>query len=207
MTTNQPAARRAPQKRTAETKEKILKATIELLAEVGAPSITHRAIAERAGTSLAATTYHFKDKPEILAEAYRWMIDHYIEEYRTSLPGDDSGYLSQEELYDYLVKVYLGETKQTKERRIAWYEFMIESYREPALQPIAEAWYSETIDFYRGLFERAGSNNPPIDAREYVDFLVGFQFGYLSTGDFPLEGVDPTLLLTRLLDSMFKPHE
>lgn len=53
----------------------IIGATLDMLAESDAAGVTHRAIAEHAGLPLAATTYHFASKLEILEAAYQHVID------------------------------------------------------------------------------------------------------------------------------------
>ncbi len=63
------AGRGAAAKRAA-----IVGATLDMLAEGDAAGVTHRRIAERAGLPLAATTYHFASKQEILEAAYQQII-------------------------------------------------------------------------------------------------------------------------------------
>src|SRR5215204_4202733 len=52
----------------AARREHILRATIELIGERGPDAVTHRAVAERAGLPLSATTYWFESKEQLLQE-------------------------------------------------------------------------------------------------------------------------------------------
>ena len=52
----------------AARREPILRATLELIGERGPDAVTHRAVAERAGLPLSATTYWFDSKEELLQE-------------------------------------------------------------------------------------------------------------------------------------------
>jgi AcrR family transcriptional regulator len=54
-------------------KKLILEAAIRLIGERGVGHLTHRNVAAEAGLSLAATTFFFKDKPEIIFEAFRYL--------------------------------------------------------------------------------------------------------------------------------------
>src|SRR5919106_7033057 len=49
-------------------REAILRATLALIGERGLDAVTHRAVAERAGVPLSATTYWFASKDELLQE-------------------------------------------------------------------------------------------------------------------------------------------
>ncbi|WP_189637771.1 TetR/AcrR family transcriptional regulator [Thalassotalea sp. HSM 43] len=52
-----------------KTREKILKAAIEVIASVGIKGTTHRAVAKKADAQLSLTTYYFKDIKELIREA------------------------------------------------------------------------------------------------------------------------------------------
>lgn len=58
---------------TEETREAIVKATLDLARERGFEDITVRAIAERAGVALSAMNYHFGGKAEAIAEAFAFV--------------------------------------------------------------------------------------------------------------------------------------
>lgn len=57
------------QDRSRSTKDALLQAAIDLLAEGGARAITHRAVAARAGVSATSTTYYFGSIQELTDEA------------------------------------------------------------------------------------------------------------------------------------------
>lgn len=61
--------------RGVRTRDAILDAAIALLREDGAAAVTHRAVAARAGTSLAATTYHFATLDDLLVAAFELLTD------------------------------------------------------------------------------------------------------------------------------------
>src|ERR1051326_5901856 len=54
---------------SAPTREKLMTAAAELIAELGWGRVTTRAVAERAGLPHGAVSYHFRGKQELLIEA------------------------------------------------------------------------------------------------------------------------------------------
>lgn len=74
------------------TREAILDAAIELLRRDGAASLSHRSIAARAGTSLAATTYHFDSLDDLLVAAFEQLSERTLAQLtsysRAVLAGD-----------------------------------------------------------------------------------------------------------------------
>ena len=53
---------------SAPTREKLMAAAAELIAELGWGRVTTRAVAERAGLPHGAVSYHFRGKQELLTE-------------------------------------------------------------------------------------------------------------------------------------------
>lgn len=60
----------------------IVEAAAALLSEQGPAAITHRAVSERSGCSLSATTYYFDGIDELMAEAAARNIETWIERAR-----------------------------------------------------------------------------------------------------------------------------
>src|SRR3546814_12494567 len=58
--------RRTQEERSAETRESLVAAAIEVLAEVGYVAATTAAIAERASVSRGAIQYHFESKNDLV---------------------------------------------------------------------------------------------------------------------------------------------
>lgn len=59
------------QERSRQRRDELLAAAIELFAEGGARSVTHRAVARRAGLPPATTTYYFASIEDLLRDALR----------------------------------------------------------------------------------------------------------------------------------------
>ena len=60
---------------TADRREQILQAALELIATAGVAGITHRRIAAEAGVPLGSTTYYFESLGQLIREAFVYHID------------------------------------------------------------------------------------------------------------------------------------
>ena len=86
-----PRPRRTQAERRAETRARLLDATIECLIEDGYAGTTIRQVTERAGVSQGAQSHHFPHRVDLVASAFEHLaeqrIDRYAERART-LSGD-----------------------------------------------------------------------------------------------------------------------
>jgi len=67
--------RRGTRRRGEQTRQKILDATLSVIASEGVRGTTHRAIAKQAGVQLSLTTYYFKDLNELISLAFQSFMD------------------------------------------------------------------------------------------------------------------------------------
>ena len=68
----------ARQARSVETKRRIVRAAIDIIAERDLADLTHRLVAERAEVGLAATTYYYKTKDDIVADVSNTLLNDYV---------------------------------------------------------------------------------------------------------------------------------
>ena len=54
---------------SSDTRERILRATVELIGEEGVPAVTNRRVAGAAGVALGSLTYHFPSQVDLLRES------------------------------------------------------------------------------------------------------------------------------------------
>jgi DNA-binding transcriptional regulator YbjK len=67
--------RQPAQDRGRRRRDALLDAGVELLTEGGFAAVSHRAVADRAGLPLAATTYYFRSRADLIAAAFERMAD------------------------------------------------------------------------------------------------------------------------------------
>lgn len=208
MTTNvaaQAQSGRAPQKRAEITRDKICEAVIMMLGQGGAKAVTHRAVAEYAGVSLASTTYHFSDKAALLTAAFEWLVKHYVEQARDKLEEAIAGDLSKAALTRHLISVS-RQGMSVPEQRVAvcaWYEFMLEASRDASLQQTADAWYTDTCRHYELILERFGATRPKENTRRLVDFLIGYEFVSLAIRPRKIGGSEIEDVYARFVESLY----
>ncbi|MEV6181932.1 TetR family transcriptional regulator [Streptomyces sp. NPDC052015] len=61
-----------------QRRERIIAATLDLIAEEGIARVSHRKIAARAGVPLGSMTYHFSGMDHLLREAFGRFTDHIV---------------------------------------------------------------------------------------------------------------------------------
>ncbi len=75
---------------TSETRERLLAATIDLLAGPGITSVSARAVAAAAGVNQALVFYHFASVPALVREATRLSTQRGVDYYRPALESASS---------------------------------------------------------------------------------------------------------------------
>jgi AcrR family transcriptional regulator len=79
--------RRTQGERSAETRGRLLDATIESIADVGYAATTTRRVAELAGVSQGAQTHHFPYRVDLVCAAIEQLATRRTEALRASVPG------------------------------------------------------------------------------------------------------------------------
>ena len=93
---SKPKRRRTQSERRAETRKRLLDATIESLIEVGYAGTTIRAVTERAGVSQGAQSHHFPHRVDLVASAFEHLAEQRTARYSErarELSGDRAAHL------------------------------------------------------------------------------------------------------------------
>ena len=160
-------------------RQAILEATLSLVGRKGAGAITHRAVAEEAGVPLAATTYYFSSKSELMREA----LTHAAEtdrETTTTLAAALERVGSAEELATVLadhVTEWLGPGRAVL---VSHYEISLEGARRSELAAISRAWTDRYVQVLAEPLRRLGSATPERDAWILVAAFEGMVLDELS---------------------------
>ena len=91
---SEPRTRRTQEERSAETRARLLEATIESLIEVGYANTTTTAVCERAGVSRGAQVHHFPKKQDLVVAAVAHLAAKHVpvlRERAAALPPDANG--------------------------------------------------------------------------------------------------------------------
>jgi DNA-binding transcriptional regulator YbjK len=168
---------RAVQNRTLVTRGKIIDGALQVLAEAGVEGLTHRAVAQAAGVSLAATTYHFETKSHIIEEASRKLLEGYLAAFRRMADrlaaGERQALGNVDDLVERVVRNALG---RDRIRSLAWCELVLHGGRNTEGRALAQRWYQELDQIW---YEIAGLIEPGVSRRKVsaaIDMVVGLTF-------------------------------
>jgi DNA-binding transcriptional regulator YbjK len=184
-----------PRPRGAARREALLQATLRVLADAGADSVTHRAIAAEAGLPLASTTYHFASKEELLTEALRFASERDLSRLHAAAAVPANGPTpGPAQIADVLVDPAESAGASGRPWLLATYTLLLEAARRPALQALARAWTAAYVESVSALLTAAGSRRADDDARLLIAACDGLIVDQLAAG----APADPRAELQRL---------
>lgn len=182
------AATAAPEARSPRRADKravrratILAATIRILSRDGLAAVTHRAVAREADVPLAATTYYFSSKDELVTEALAILVDEEIARLGAralemgealASPGDAAAALAEVLMPDAEVAGAL----------LAKFEVYLEAARRPVLRATAAQWRVAFTDLAESSLRLAGAADPQRLAPVVVAGIDGILVHELSDG-------------------------
>ena len=166
------------QDRSRRRREALLRATIELLGETGAKSVTHRAVAERAGLPLASTTYYFRSVHELVEEALKLHVAERVAELQgLAALALEAGGASATDIAERLAEVLVAAPTPIL---VAQYQMYLEAGRNPALQPAVAEALSTFEGLAAGVLAALGARDPRGAAEAFVALLDGFALHRLA---------------------------
>jgi AcrR family transcriptional regulator len=119
-------ARKTQQDRATETRERILKASIECLIERGYTGTTTTEVAKRAGVSRGAQMYHFATKRDLVISTVEYLFALRNEEFRAAVSA-----LPQQDRYDAAIDLLWS--MKSSETFYAWLEVQVASRTDSEL--------------------------------------------------------------------------
>jgi DNA-binding transcriptional regulator YbjK len=187
--------------RGAARREAILRAAIALVGEEGPDALTHRAVAERAGVALSATTYWFSSKDEIFREAVALAAAEEVERLERLVLDLAPRHVTPAGWARALSEALAADLAEPA-RPVAMFEFVLEASRQPELQEQVLRWEAAHLRLAEAGLRAAGSDDPQTDAHLVVAAVTGLMLGQLTTPqpDFERKVLTPALerLFTRL---------
>ncbi len=163
----------------------MLEATLRLLARGGPRAVTHRAVAQEAGTSLRATTYYFSSRDELLTQALRHYAQTAIARFDAllaapALPPEADRAERVDGAARLLAQTVLSDLVDDRPGLIAEYELVLEIGRRPALEADYAQWQERLEAILASYAEALGSPDPELDARLALATLRGLEIEALA---------------------------
>ena len=153
-------------------RSQLCNAAAVILQEQGIESVRHRLVAERAGASLAATTYYFKDLPDLVAAAFDTMTNNELTNVRDHLTHIEQQ-ATLESLIDLLLSALIGlpaeEVTTDKSLIMIRYEWLVTVGRRPYLQKRISELNDELNTLLTDMFYQSGR---PIEAAQLEHLLT-----------------------------------
>ena len=201
QTSERPGSGAAP--RGIARREAILRAAIELIGEQGPDALTHRAVADRAGLSLSATTYWFSSKEEIFREAVALAAGEEVARLERLVLDLAPRQVKPVDWARELSAALAADVRRNPAQPVAMYEFVLEASRDPDLRDEVGRWETAHLRLAEAGLRAVGSADPETDAHVVVAVVSGLMLGLLAnpSPDFERHVMRPTLerLFTRLV--------
>jgi TetR/AcrR family transcriptional regulator, regulator of biofilm formation and stress response len=173
----------------------ILEATLAVVSRDGPGAVTHRRVAAEAGVPLAATTYWFSSKDELLAEAYRLAAERDAE--RVAAMAAELCAADDVDLAGALTELLAADLAGGRSTLIAFYALWLEAARRPALRGVEDDWTAAYLDAVRAVLARGGSPTPDLDARVVVAAIDGLVLEQLA-----VDAPDPAAAVRPVVDRL-----
>lgn len=189
-------SRRGTRPRGEKTRQKILAATLRVIASEGVRGTTHRAIAKEAGVQLSLTTYYFKDLNELISLAFQSFMDRdygalneqwqkafrYLDQFSPEALQDAE---ARRRIIDYCTKrildqVRLGLTEHPEGLAVE-HHFFYEALNDPVLQELSALHRSRLLQPIVRFCEYFNTDDPETDANLLLGTITRLEYEALSS--------------------------
>lgn len=162
------------QERARRRKDALLDAAAGLLEESGFGQVTHRAVAERADLPLAATTYYFRSRDDLLTQAFARLVDRDLAAMRDRLrPIRSTEVAAPAAVAEALAGALAPRDEADRDRQLALWELYFQAGRVPELRPLARMWTDGCHEIVAELLAKGGYRYSPVDVRMVRTMVEG----------------------------------
>ncbi len=173
------------------TRLRILNATLEVIAQQGLRSTTHRAVAAQADVQLSLTTYYFRDIDDLIEHAFRLFCERSQSRYQEVWaevfeyldgfsPKELRKRATREEICDELSKVateYITTQILDKPTGLAVEQTFFTTVRlSPQLRELARQHRANLLEPITRMCSRFNKQDPEIDAELIFDSLSRLEY-------------------------------
>lgn len=166
--------------RSQRARAKIAAAAIDVLAEHGIAGITHRLVAEAADVPLAATTYYYESKLDIIRAASAEILSRYESAFQRVLGrAQDETAKSFAEIAQRLLE---NAANRDRSNGICWAEITLDSGRRAETHALAREWWERMGAIWLDIARACGVREAGAASRSAIDLLVGLLLMLLALG-------------------------
>jgi DNA-binding transcriptional regulator YbjK len=161
-------------------REAIIRAALALIGERGPDAVTHRAVAQRAGLPLSATTYWFESKEQLLQEAFLLAAREEVARVESVVLELAPRELDARDWAAAVAAALAADLEDNPTRHVAFTELVLEGTRRPWLRDEVGRWESAWLRLAEMGLRAAGDPEPVADARLVVGAITGLMLGQLA---------------------------
>lgn len=175
-----PQRRQTKQDRSTARQRRITEGAIVAISRHGMGGVTHRRVANEAHVSLAATTYYYETKGDIIADASRTLLARYVDAFRRFSKKTDPG--ARLSFRDFALKLVFNAAGKHKVETLAWCEILVNAARDDEMRELARAWFVTLDELWQGialLLDVEDIQNAVISA---IDTVIGLLFTVIPLG-------------------------
>lgn len=165
------------QERSQQRRALMVDAIVRLLASHGVAGLTHRLLAREAGVSLAATTYYFDSKFDMVAAASRRILDGYAEAFRRAARSGRHA-----SVHDYVVRLLINAAGRSRTGSTCWTEIVLDAPRHAESLALAREWFAGLPVIWQEIAQVTGAPDPQATARSAIDSIIGLMLMVLALG-------------------------
>lgn len=173
MPTSLNTSPRKKQKRAADKRFAIAEAAIDIIAKDGISELTHRMVARRADIPLAATTYHYEKKADIIKAAFDLTLSRYIHALTRVQRRVTRTQSTRTDYQKLLIRLIGNVANRERFRACCWAEIMLDAPRHQESLALAQAWFSHLDEIWASIARACGMEQPAKAARATIDLAIG----------------------------------
>jgi DNA-binding transcriptional regulator YbjK len=173
--------REAKQDRSMIRQKRITEGAIVAISRHGIAGLTHRRVAQEAHVSLAATTYYYQTKNDIIADASRALLSRYLEAFRrfAQRQRDRPDKIA---FSDFAMKLVFNAAGKESVESLAWCEIILNTVRQPELRDLSQSWFAALEEVWREIATLLGISELESAVTSAIDIVIGFLFIVVPLG-------------------------
>lgn len=175
-----------------DTRDRILRTTLELIGSEGIAAVTNRSVAGAAGVSLGSLTYHFESQVDLLRESLLLFVGEEVERLEAIAADMRSRRPSVEEVAGEVERIV--KESANRMQQLAEFELHLRAARDPELREASRRCFEAYEGVAVTALEMLEVPDPERHAAEVVALLYGLGLRRLGTGEEDAAGTAEALL-------------
>jgi DNA-binding transcriptional regulator YbjK len=172
--------RAAKQERSAQRQQRIADAAVAVIARRGIAGVTHRLVAREARVSLAATTYYYQTKQDIIADASRQLLAGYVDAFqRFAKRHYEDPTLS---FRDFAMRLVTNAAGKHRTGTLAWCEIILYCAQHPEMRELARTWFTKLAEVWLDIAQILRVADPRDAIPSALDIVIGLLFVVVPLG-------------------------